>query len=108
MFALVAVNTRSIGGAALYLEEQAIPVLGFPISNAFNRFSHFFSVYGSPYPRDGKQVGFGNRLLFSSAPFRYFKEARAPSGRPCSATTSTSRPRPSTCSRRAWSSRATR
>ena len=42
VFALVAVNTRSIGGASLYLEEQGIPVLGFPISNAFNRFSHFY------------------------------------------------------------------
>ena len=77
VFALVAVNTRSIGGASLYLEEQGIPVLGFPISNAFNRFSHFYSVYGSLFPRDGKSVGFDNRLIFSSAPFRYFKELGA-------------------------------
>ncbi len=41
VFAMVAVNTRSIGGASLYLEEQGIPVLGFPIGDTFKRFSHF-------------------------------------------------------------------
>ena len=74
VFALVAVNTRSISGASLYLEEQAIPVLGFPISNAFNRFSHFFSAYGSIYPRDGKQVGFNGQLVGGTTLARYFKE----------------------------------
>ncbi len=77
VFALVAVNTRSIGGASQYLDGQGIPVLGFPIGNAFNRFPHFYSAYGSLFPRDGKQVGFNGRLVFTSALFHPFKELGA-------------------------------
>ncbi|HJR26891.1 MAG TPA: ABC transporter substrate-binding protein, partial [Acidimicrobiales bacterium] len=74
VFALVAVNTRSIGGAATYLDEAGIPVIGFPIGNAFNRFTRFFSAYGSFYPRDGTQVGFGNKLSGGTSSIRFYKE----------------------------------
>lgn len=74
VFALVAVNTRSIGGAATYLDQVGIPVIGFPIGNAFNRFTRFFSAYGSYYPRDGKQVGFDNQLVGGTSSVRFYKE----------------------------------
>ena len=73
VFALVGVNSRAIGGAAQYLEDHAIPVMGIPITNSFNRFKHFFSAYGSSYPRDGKQVGYGGNLQYSSGDYRFFK-----------------------------------
>lgn len=74
VFAIIATNSRALGGAAEYLEGAKVPVLGIPITNTFNRFSHFFSAYGSPYPRDGKQVGYGGKLLYGSAGYRYFKD----------------------------------
>ena len=73
VFALIGVNSRAIGGAAQYLEDHAIPVMGIPITNSFNRFRHFFSAYGSSYPRDGKQVGYAGRLQYSSGDYRFFK-----------------------------------
>jgi branched-chain amino acid transport system substrate-binding protein len=73
VFALIAVNTRAINGAATYLDEQRVPVLGFPIGNSFNRFTRFFSAYGSIYPRDGKQVGFNGQLVGGTTLARYFK-----------------------------------
>lgn len=74
VFALVATNTRAMGGASTYLVEQGIPVLGNPINNAFNRFPNFYSVYGSPYPRDGGPVGHQNQLVSYSTIYRWFKD----------------------------------
>jgi len=74
VFALIATNTRALGGATEYLNERGVPVLGNPIHNGFNRYPHFFSVYGSPYPRDGSQVGFDNQLASYSTIYRWFRE----------------------------------
>lgn len=74
VFALIATNTRSLGGAAVYLHEQAIPVLGIPINNSFYRFPHFFTIYGSPYVRDGSTVGHNGQIVNYSTPYRYFRE----------------------------------
>lgn len=74
VFALIATNTRSMGGASTYLNDKAVPVLGNPINNAFYRFPHFFSVYGSPYPRDGKTVGFGGKIASYTTVYRFFRE----------------------------------
>ena len=74
VFALVATNTRALGGAATYLAESGIPVLGIPITNAFNRFQNFYSVYGSGYPRDGSAVGDDNTLNSQTGVYRWFRE----------------------------------
>jgi len=74
VFALLATNTRSMGGAAQYLQEQGIPVIGMPINNSFYRFSHFFSIYGAQYARDGSAVGFDGQLSNYSTVVRWFKE----------------------------------
>jgi branched-chain amino acid transport system substrate-binding protein len=74
VFALVATNTRSMGGASEYLQEKGIPVIGFPINNAFNRYSHFWSAYGSYYDRDGSAVGFDGKLVSYTGIYRWFKE----------------------------------
>ncbi|MCU1380554.1 MAG: amino acid/amide transporter substrate-binding protein family [Acidimicrobiales bacterium] len=74
VFALIATNTRSMGGAAQYLNDHGIPVLGNPINNSFYRYPHFFSVYGSPYRRDGRTVGNGGQLSNYSTVYRYFRE----------------------------------
>ncbi len=76
VFALVAVNSRSIGGAAQYLADQNVPVIGFPISNSFYRYPNFFTIYtaGAGYPRDGKSVGFGGEIVNSSAQWRWYRD----------------------------------
>ncbi len=74
VFALVATNSRALGGAAQYLADQKVPVLGFPISNSFYRYPTFFSVYGDGYPRDGKTVGIGGKIVNLSGQFRWYRQ----------------------------------
>src|SRR5205085_12173151 len=45
VFALLATNTRALGGAAQYLADHEVPVLGMPITNSFYRYPTFFSMY---------------------------------------------------------------
>jgi branched-chain amino acid transport system substrate-binding protein len=72
-FAIVGANTRALGGAAQYLHDQGIPVIGFPITNSYYRYPHFWSVYPFGYPRDGKTVGFNGQLMATSAIYRWFR-----------------------------------
>jgi branched-chain amino acid transport system substrate-binding protein len=74
VFALIATNTRAMGGAAAYLQQQGIPVLGNPINNAFYRFSHFFTLYGTPFERANQVVGQNGQLTTYSTQFRWFKQ----------------------------------
>ena len=74
VFALVATNSRALGGAAQYLADQKVPVLGFPISNSFYRYPDFYSVYGDGYPRDGQTVGIDGKLVNLSGQFRWYKQ----------------------------------
>jgi len=74
VFALVATNTRALGGAAPYLAEQQIPVFGIPINNAFYRWSNFFALYGGPYERNGQEVGYQEQLRSMSGHYRWFRE----------------------------------
>jgi branched-chain amino acid transport system substrate-binding protein len=74
VFALVATNTRSMGGAAQYLNDQAVPVIGIPINNSFYRYPHFWSGYGNGYARDGKTVGYKGKLVSRSGIYRWFKQ----------------------------------
>ncbi|MDQ2650025.1 MAG: ABC transporter substrate-binding protein, partial [Actinomycetota bacterium] len=74
VFALVATNSRALGGAATYLNEQGVPVLGFPINNAFYRFDNFFTIYGTPFARDNRVVGRNGELVTYSTQFRWFKQ----------------------------------
>jgi branched-chain amino acid transport system substrate-binding protein len=74
VFALIATNTRALGGASQYLADQGIPVLGNPINNAFYRFPNFFTVYGSPYVRDGSTVGHDGQIASYSTQYRWFRE----------------------------------
>ncbi|MFL6204196.1 MAG: ABC transporter substrate-binding protein [Acidimicrobiales bacterium] len=73
-FAIVGANTRSMGGAAQYLADKGVPVIGMPITNAFNRYPNFFSIYGSQYKRDGKTVGNNGNLMFQTTIYRWFKQ----------------------------------
>ena len=74
VFALVATNSRALGGASQYLADQKIPVIGFPISNGFYRYPTFFTIYGAGYPRDGKTVGIDGNLVHLSGQFRWYKQ----------------------------------
>ena len=74
VFALVATNTRSLGGASQYLADQDVPVIGLPINNAFYRYPEFFTVYGAGYARDGKTVGVDGNLVSTSGQYRWFKQ----------------------------------
>ena len=74
VFALVSTNTRVMGGAAQYLNDKGIPTIGFPITNSFARYPHFFSAYPNPYARDGQTVGYKGNLVNSSGASRWFKQ----------------------------------
>ncbi|MEY2424441.1 MAG: branched-chain amino acid transport system substrate-binding protein [Actinomycetota bacterium] len=74
VFALVATNTRAMGGAAQYLNDQAVPVIGIPINNSFYRYPHFWSGYPNSYTRDGKTVGYKGKLVSRSGVYRWFKQ----------------------------------
>jgi branched-chain amino acid transport system substrate-binding protein len=74
VFALVGTNTRAMGGASAYLQEQGVPVIGIPINNAFYRFSHFWSGYGSGYARDNETVGYKGDLMSQSGLIRWFRD----------------------------------
>jgi len=73
VFALVATNTRAMGGAAQYLEDNGVPVIGIPITNSFYRYSHFWTGYGTGYVRDGKTVGYQGQIMSLSGGYRWFK-----------------------------------
>jgi branched-chain amino acid transport system substrate-binding protein len=74
VFALVSTNARSLGGSAEYLNGKGVPTLGFPITNSFGRYPHFFSAYRNGYPRDGKHPGVNGNLALSTGPYRWFKQ----------------------------------
>jgi branched-chain amino acid transport system substrate-binding protein len=74
VFALVATNTRALGGAAQYLDDQGVPVLGFPITNSFYRYPHLWGVYPQGYRRDGRQVGNAGQIMGTTGLYRWFKE----------------------------------
>jgi len=73
VFAIVGANTRAMGGAAQYLNDQGVPVIGFPITNSYYRYPHFWSVYPAGYPRDGTTVGHGGKLMFTTGIYRWFR-----------------------------------
>ena len=73
VFALVATNTRALGGAAQYLNDKGIPVIGIPITASFYRYPHFWGGYPQGYARDGKTVGYKGQLMSLSGPYRWFK-----------------------------------
>jgi branched-chain amino acid transport system substrate-binding protein len=73
VFAIVGANTRAMGGAAQYLNDQGVPVIGFPITNSYYRYPHFWSVYPFGYARDGKTVGFNGQLVATTGIYRWFK-----------------------------------
>jgi branched-chain amino acid transport system substrate-binding protein len=62
-----------MGGAAQYLNDKGIPVIGFPITNSFARYPHFWSAYPNGYPRDGKTVGWKGKIMSTSGSYRWFK-----------------------------------
>jgi ABC-type branched-subunit amino acid transport system substrate-binding protein len=73
VFAMVGNNTRAHGGSAEYLNNAAVPVIGIPITNAFNRYPHFWSAYPQGYKRDGKAVGNNGQLMATTGIYRWFK-----------------------------------
>jgi branched-chain amino acid transport system substrate-binding protein len=74
VFAFLANNTRAEGGHAPYVDAAGVPVINTPISNAAYRFPHYWTIYGTGYPRDGKTVGWKGKLINTTAPYRWFKE----------------------------------
>jgi branched-chain amino acid transport system substrate-binding protein len=73
-FAIVGANTRAMGGAAQYLADKGIPVIGMPITNSYYRYPNFFSEYINGYTRDGKTVGYKGNLQYHTGIYRWFKQ----------------------------------
>lgn len=74
VFAIVAANTRAMGGASQYLADQGVPVIGFPINNAYYRFPNYFNLYANYYARDGETVGFNGKIASYSGEYRWYRE----------------------------------
>lgn len=73
VFALTADAVLSYDGAS-YVEQKGVPdVGGQPIDVAYDTYSHLWSLYGSQYPRDNKQPGFGGFDYNGTEVYRYFK-----------------------------------
>lgn len=73
VFAIVGANTRAMGGAAQYLNDKGVPVIGMPITNSFYRYPHFWSGYPFGYARDGQTVGYQGKLMYQTGIWRWFK-----------------------------------
>ncbi|MBV9291426.1 MAG: ABC transporter substrate-binding protein [Frankiales bacterium] len=72
VFALVSDAVLTYSGAS-YVNSKAVPdVGGQPIDNAYNKYPHFWDIYGEYYPRDGTQVGFHGKLYAGTEVYRYF------------------------------------
>lgn len=75
VFAFVANNTRSEGGAAPYINGQGVPVFSdIPITNAPYRFPHYWTVYGTACPRDGNTVCGSDHTNNTTGIYRWFKQ----------------------------------
>lgn len=74
VFALLATNSRALGGASQYLADQGVPVIGFPIHNGFFRYPNFFSYYGTGYARDGETVGRSGDIVTLTGQYRWYKQ----------------------------------
>ncbi len=60
--------------AADYTQQKGVPDIGGqPIDNAYNTYSHLYSIYGVDYPRNGK-VGFNGTLYGGTENYRFLKE----------------------------------
>ncbi|MGQ0830417.1 MAG: ABC transporter substrate-binding protein [Microthrixaceae bacterium] len=73
VFAMVATNTRAFGGAAQYINDKGVPVIGIPITNSFYRYQHLWSGYPSGYVKDNKTVGYKGKLMSLSGGYRWYK-----------------------------------
>lgn len=73
VFAIVGANTRAMGGAAQYLNDKGVPVVGMPITNSYYRYPHFWSGYPTGYARNGTTVGHGGNLYATTGIYRWFK-----------------------------------
>ncbi|GAC1516930.1 MAG: hypothetical protein NVS1B12_00090 [Acidimicrobiales bacterium] len=76
VFALIANNSLSSSGSAHYEFTQGVPDLGFPLNNGYYKYPNMFSIEGTPYPRDGKQVGFNGNTYGPTGIYRWFKQQR--------------------------------
>jgi branched-chain amino acid transport system substrate-binding protein len=74
VFALIANNTRAMGGAATYINDKAVPdFFGIPITMAYYRFPHLWEEYGNGYERDGKTVGYKGMFMQQTTLYRWFR-----------------------------------
>jgi len=76
VFALIANNSLSSSGSAHYEFTEGVPDLGFPLNNGYYKYPNMFSIEGTPYPRDGKQVGFNGNTYNPTGLYRWFKQQR--------------------------------
>jgi len=62
--------------AASYVSDKAVPdVGGQPISPAYDKYPHLYSIYGSDSPRTGQYVGHNGKLSGGTEVYRHFKVA---------------------------------
>src|SRR5262249_18633778 len=75
VFALAGTTAFTYEGAQ-YLNEQDVPDIGGqPVDNAYNKYPHFYSIYGGDgYPRTGKAFGFNGTLYGGTETYRWMKE----------------------------------
>jgi branched-chain amino acid transport system substrate-binding protein len=72
VFAFAGNSAYQYDGAS-YVSSKAVPdVGGEPISNAYDRYPHLYSIYGSDYPRDGS-IGWQGKLYSSTEAEHYAK-----------------------------------
>jgi branched-chain amino acid transport system substrate-binding protein len=75
VFVFIDNNSLSPSASAHYEYQQGVPDLGFPLDNGYAKYPNMFSLYGTPYPRDGTQVGDHGLNWQQTGIYRYFKQA---------------------------------
>jgi branched-chain amino acid transport system substrate-binding protein len=76
VLAFAANNSLSSAGSAQFEYKAGVPDIGFPLNNGYYKYPNQFSLYGTDYPRDGKQTGIDNELWQGPGIFRWFAEQR--------------------------------
>lgn len=74
VFAFAGNSIFDYAGAS-YVESKAVPDIGGqPIGNAYDQYSHLYSIYGTDSPRQGT-IGWNGTLFGGTEVYRWFKEA---------------------------------
>jgi branched-chain amino acid transport system substrate-binding protein len=77
VFGFIANNSQSSARSANFTFSKGVPDFGLPLNNGYNKYPTMYSFYGANgHPRNGKEVGYQNKLWQPTGFYRWFKQQR--------------------------------